>query len=65
MITSIIITIILLNAVMKTPSPKIIFVPFLICSISMVGKSLSQMFNKQKLERIFGKIFALGFATFV
>jgi len=31
----------------------------------MVGKSLSQMFNKQKLERIFGKIFALGFATFV
>lgn len=64
LITSIITTIILLNAVIKTPSSKIIFVPFLICSISMVGKSISQIFHKQKLEIIFGKLFTLGFASF-
>lgn len=64
LITSIIVTVILLNAVIKTPSPKVIFVPFLICSISMVGKSISQMFQKQKLEMIFGKLFTLGFASF-
>ena len=48
----------------KSPSPKIIFIPFLICSLSMVGKSIARIMNKEKMEFIFGKMFTLGFLLF-
>lgn len=64
LISSILITILLLYFMTKSPSPKIIFVPFLICSISMAGKSIARILDKQKLELIFGKLFILGFLLF-
>lgn len=48
----------------KSVSPKIIFVPFLICSLSLAGKSLAQMMRKEKWASVFHKLFILGFLLF-
>lgn len=64
LITSIMVTVTLLYFMAKSPSPKIIFIPFLICGVSMVGKSIAQILDKKKLEFIFGKIFVFGFLLF-
>lgn len=48
----------------KSPSPKIIFVPFLICGLSLAGKSLMQMTGKEKWAAVFHKLFILGFLLF-
>lgn len=64
LISSIFITIVLLNIMFKTPSPKIIFVPFLICSITMAGKNLSLLLGKNKLGILFSKLYAVGFLLF-
>lgn len=64
LVSSIMVTITLLYFMAKSPSPKIIFVPFLICSISMAGKSIAQILDKEKFEFVFGKIFVLGFLMF-
>ena len=65
LITSLIATVLLLHFMVKSPSPKISFLPFLICSISMAGKSIARIMNKEKMEFIFGKIFTLGFLVFL
>ena len=65
LITSLIATVLLLHFMVKSPSPKISFLPFLICSISMTGKSIARIMNKEKMEFIFGKIFTLGFLVFL
>lgn len=64
LITSIVVTILLIYFMAKSSSPKIIFIPFLICSISMAGKSIARIFNREKWEFVFGKIFILGFLLF-
>lgn len=64
LMSSIMVTMALLYFMVKSPSPKIIFVSFLICGISMAGKSIAQILNKKKLELIFGKLFILGFLLF-
>ncbi len=64
LITSIMVTVTLVYFMAKSPSPKIIFVPFLICGIAMIGKCIAQILNKEKLAFIFGKIFVLGFFMF-
>lgn len=64
LITSILVTVALLYFMAKSPSPKIIFIPFLVCSISMAGKSIARILDNKKLEFIFGKIFVLGFLLF-
>ena len=64
LMTSLFVTALLLYFMIKSPSPKIIFIPFLICSLSMVGKSIARILNKEKMEFIFGKIFTLGFLVF-
>ena len=64
LITSLLATVLLLHFMIKSPNPKIIFIPFLICSLSMVGKSIARIMNKEKMEFIFGKIFTLGFLVF-
>ena len=64
LITSLLATVLLLHFMIKSPSPKIIFIPFLICSLSMVGKSIARIMNKEKMEFIFGIIFTLGFLLF-
>ncbi len=48
----------------KTTSPKIIFVPFLICSIAMIGKSIGLILDKRKCATVFDKIFKGGFLLF-
>lgn len=64
LVSSIMVTITLLYFMAKSPSPKIIFVPFLICGVSMAGKSIAQILDKKRLEFVFGKIFVLGFLMF-
>lgn len=49
---------------LKTPSPKIVLLPFLICALSMVGQSVAQLLGKDKLAAIFHKCFAAGFLLF-
>lgn len=58
------ITILLIYFMMKTTSPKIIFVPFLICSISMAGKNIALLLNKEKYAALFSKLFVAGFLLF-
>ena len=36
LITSLLATVLLLHFMIKSPNPRIIFIPFLICSLSMV-----------------------------
>lgn len=64
LISSIVSTVLLLCFMAKSPSTKIIFVPFLICSLSMAGKSIARILNKKKMEFLFGKLFVLGFLLF-
>lgn len=64
LITSLLATVLLLHFMIKTPSPKVIFIPFLICSLSMAGKSIARIMNKEKMEFLFGKIFTGGFLLF-
>lgn len=52
---------ILLYFVFKTTSPKIIFAPFLICSIASAGKNLSMLFNKLKIALFFDILFKITF----
>lgn len=49
---------------LKTPSPKIILLPFLICSLSMMGQGIAQLLGKDKLAEVFRKCFAAGFLLF-
>lgn len=64
LISSVFATIILLHFMTKTTSPKIIFVPFLLCSISMLGKNIALIFEKNKFVNLFDKLFSLGFFSF-
>ena len=65
LISSIIATVMLLYFMVNTPSPKIVFVPFLIAGVAMVGKSIAQLLNKDSLTVFFSRMFVLGFALFV
>lgn len=65
LITSVIVTVLLLYFMMKSSSPKIIFIPFLISSLSMMGKSIARLLNKEKMEFLFGKLFIIGFLIFL
>ena len=64
LISSIFITALLIYFMIKTTSPKIIFVPFLICSLSMTGKILGLILNREKIAFIFDKLFKAGFFLF-
>ena len=67
LITSIFITVLLLYFIFKTPglNSKIIFVPFWICSITMVGKQMALLLGKRKLTVIFSKLYTIGFLLFL
>lgn len=62
--SAVFITILLLYFLMKTTSSKIIFVPFLICGVSMIGKNVALISGKKKWVRIFDKLFVAGFLLF-
>ena len=55
---------ILLYVMGRTTSPKIILLPFLICALSLAGKSIAQMLRKEKLAVVFHKCFVAGFLLF-
>lgn len=65
LITSVVTTVLLLFFMINTSSNKLIFIPFLICSISMVGKCVAQLLKQDKAAVIFQKLFVLGFLLFV
>lgn len=65
LVSSVFIAILLIYFMIKTPSPKIIFVPFLISTISMIGKSISLIMEKKKYANIFDKSFIIGFLLFL
>lgn len=64
LVSSVVITILLIYFMIKTSSSKIIFVPFLICGFSMIGKSISLIIEKKKYANLFGKSFVIGFLLF-
>lgn len=61
LVKSVITLMILLYFVLRTTSPKIIFVPFIICCIASIGKNLGMLFNKTKIALIFDKLFKVVF----
>lgn len=64
LITSIFATALLTYFMLKATSNKIIFVPFLVCSISMVGQSISLLLGNQKLAKVFSYVFKGAFFLF-
>lgn len=65
LITAIFTTVLLLYFMTKTTSPKIIFVPFMICSISMAGKQIGLMMKRTRCVALFDKLFKGGFLLFL
>ena len=64
LILSLLVTGLLAYFMVKSPSPKIIFVPFLICGISMAGKCIALIGGQEKWAAVFHKAFILGFLLF-
>jgi len=64
LIYSIIVTIFLISIFIKTISPKIILLPFLVCSFALIGKNIFLIYQKQKYINIFNKIFIIGLLSF-
>ncbi len=65
LLTSLGITVVLVYLMIRTPSPKIVLLPFLICAIAMAGKSIAQICGKEKLALVFHKCFVAGFLLFL
>lgn len=64
LVASVCATAVLLYVMTRTPSPKIVLLPFLICSLAMAGKSIAQILGKDKSANVFHKIFVAGFLLF-
>lgn len=65
LISAIGITGLLIYFMLNTTSPKVIFLPFLVCSISMIGKQMALFLNKNTLVNVFQKLFLVGFLLFL
>ena len=61
LIIAVIALIILLYFVVRTTSPKIIFAPFLICSVASIGKNITMLLNKFKIAFFFDILFKITF----
>lgn len=64
LIISVIAVLLLLYFMINTTSTKLVFIPFLICSLSMIGKSVAQIFGREKVAEIFQRLFVIGFLLF-
>lgn len=64
LLTAITAMVLLIYFMGKTTSPKIIFVPFLLCSIASIGKNLGLLFNKKKFALVFDTLFEACFFLF-
>lgn len=64
--TSLFVIALLLYFMIKTPSlnSKIIFIPFIICAITMVGKNVALLCGKKNLAVTFSKLFVIVFLLF-
>ena len=58
---AIIAAILLLFFMLKTASPKIIFIPFLLCAFASIGKNLGLLFHQKNLAIFFDKLFKIVF----
>ena len=52
---------ILLYFMLKTTSPRFLFVPFLLCCAASIGKNLGLLFNRARLTLFFDKAFKITF----
>ena len=64
LISVVFITIMLLYFMINTPSLKIIFIPFLICSIAMAVKYAALILHMPHFAKLCDKLFAAGFFLF-
>lgn len=64
LILSVFSTILLFYFMIKTPSSKVIFIPFLICGIALAGKYLALYLGKSRLAVKLSKLFTVGFLLF-
>ena len=69
LITTIIASVILVYFLIQSTSPKIIFLPFLICGIASIGKNFGLLFNKKVFalfcDRLFKVVFFLSWFVFL
>lgn len=63
-IKNIFITILLFYFYINTSNGKIILLPFLICSVAILLRNISLLFNKFKYIDLFNKIYTLSFLLF-
>ncbi len=63
LIMTLVITLVLLHLFIISQT-KIVFVPFVICSLAMTGLSIAHMIESRSLAVIFSKIFHSGFLIF-
>ena len=64
LVSSVIVTVMLLYFMVNTSGSKVIFIPFLISAISMIGKNVAQIMKKERVSAFFSQMFVLGFAMF-
>lgn len=64
LISSLIITILLIYFFIKTPSNKIIFIPFLICGIVSIFKSIFLIIGNPTLIILCNKLYIISFLLF-
>lgn len=63
-VKNIFITMLLFYFYFNTSNGKVILLPFLICSVAMLLKNISLLFNKSKYIDMFNKVFILSFLIF-
>lgn len=63
-ISSLVITILLIYFAIKSPSNKVIFMPFIICAIASLLKNISIVIEKTKYINLFNTIYVIGFLLF-
>ena len=61
LITAIAVFVILLFFTAKTPSNKLIFLPFLLCAAANIGKSIGLLRKNERLARFFDRAFLICF----
>ena len=53
LVSSIMVIVLFLKIMSNTSSPKLIFIPFWICGVAMLGQCVARIFSKKKAEMIF------------
>ena len=64
LIKSIVLTALLIYFMSKSKSQNVIFLPFLFCSIAMLGKSIGLILGKERVAAFFDKVFKGSFLLF-